>query len=171
MPEFRSPIISEAAQRVKHDRLYYRPRLFASRRARANAEAKTIRVRLAKLIVAAVKYWPTYETMSCCKWYLDEAGEWWNSVVCDDDLADDITSYGTLLQGLINDYEQANGEVDSMYFGRLVTLQGRTSYGMPANLAFLYGPASYAWTGDRFSDYLSETDPEYPLAEFAYYIN
>jgi hypothetical protein len=168
MPDYNSPILADALRRVQKEPLYYRPRFLwlRSRSAWDEAYAYTVRVRLANLIAAAIKHWPCYKTVSCCKWYLRELESIRERVSGDDDIITDIGQYRTFLSQLMAEFEQSYGIVDPGVFGWLLANLGETG-GLPANLSFLIGPTTYAWTGISFACGRRPGDPFYELGEFA----
>ena len=146
-------MLIEAARRAAVEPVFHRPPILrrSSQRAWREAEGCTIRVRLARLICAAVKHWPTHETMSCARWYVDRLEELWDQIRCSDEVIADIDRYWGFLNDLLVEFERTYGKVDPLYFGRLITFLDEFEIGfshvMAADRAFFSSARSMSGTG------------------------
>lgn len=167
MVDFNSPILIEAARQAAAEPVFHQPPILrrSSQRAWEEAEGRTIRVRLARLIRAVVKHWPTYETMSCVRWYVDRLEELWDQIHCSNEVMDDIKEYWRFLDSLLSEFESTYGKVDPLYFGRMITFLDEVEIGfshvMSADRAFFVGPI-HVWNRTGVDDM-----PEGPLKDLA----
>jgi hypothetical protein len=92
--------------------------------------------------------------MCCCRWYLDQVVDVVDLSGCSKEVCSDIDRYCEFLDQLIEEYERDYSKVDADVFGWLINNLGDYEVGyrqtMPANLLFLCGPTTYAWTGTSF---------------------